>query len=74
MKIGDIITVEDSIIPDTLVPALVTAVAENGSVSVYVFGSSDVIEKRTGIEIEAAKPPETVTATDTPTSTKSEGK
>lgn len=51
-SIGDIITVPDAVNEDTDVPAIVTAVADDGTVSVTVFGSSDVVEKRTGVSTE----------------------
>jgi hypothetical protein len=57
-SIGDIITVPDSVKPDTEVPAIVTAVAEDGStVNVTVFGNSDVVEKRVvSTEVDEPEP------------------
>lgn len=51
-NVGDIVTVDDANNADTKVPAIVTAVADDGSVSLTVFGTSDVVEKRHAVTLD----------------------
>lgn len=51
-NVGDIVTVDDAYNADSKVPAIVTAVADDGSVSLFVFGTSDVVEKRHAVTLD----------------------
>lgn len=57
-SIGDIVTVDDAHTEGTKVPAIVTAVSDDGSVNLTVFGTSDVVEKRHGVTLDTDDEPD----------------